>query len=276
MNRLGVGERANVISCLVEGNSIRATCRITGVAKNTVVKLLRDIGEACAIYQDEAFVDLPCKRIQCDEIWSFVGCKEKNLKAGEKKKGRGDVWTWTAICQDTKLVPAFFVGNRDAEAAYHFMNILAGRLKNRVQMTTDGHQPYIQAIEDAFGSVIDYAQLVKVYGAPLTPGERTRYTQPECIGVKTVAKVGKPDMKNVTTSHCERHNLTMRMQMRRFTRMTNAFSKKIENLKHAVALHTMHYNYCRIHSSIRVTPAMETGLSDHVWSLEELVGLLEG
>ena len=274
MNKLDAATRTRIVSCLVEGNSIRATCRMTGAAKNTVVKLLADLGRACSIYQDEAFVDLPCKRLQCDEIWSFVGCKEKNVKAEDKKKGRGDVWTWTAICADTKLVPCWFVGNRDAQAAYHFMHDLAGRLSHRVQLTTDAHKPYLQAIEDAFGSEIDYAQLVKVYGAPAAEGADIRYSPAQCMGTKIGKVVGKPDFAHVSTSYCERQNLTMRMSMRRFTRLTNAFSKKVENLEHAVALHFMNYNFCRIHQSLRVTPAMEAGVADHVWSLEEVIALI--
>lgn len=246
---------------------------MTGTAKNTVVKLLRDLGAACSDYQDKTLRNLPCKRIQCDEIWSFVGCKQKNLKAEEKRKGRGDVWTWTAICADTKLVPSWYVGNRDGQAAYHFMTDLAGRLANRVQLTTDAHKPYLQAVEDAFGSQIDYAQLVKIYGKG--EGDSARYSPPNCLGTQIGVTVGTPDAQHVSTSFCERQNLTMRMSMRRFTRLTNAFSKKIENLEHSVALHFFHYNFCRIHQSIRVTPAMEAGVSDHVWSLEEVANLIQ-
>jgi IS1 family transposase len=274
MNKLDTETRARVVSCLVEGNSIRATVRMTGVAKNTVVKLLADLGRACSIFQDKTFVNLPCKRVQCDEIWSFVGCKEKNVKAKDKGKGkRGDIWTWTALDADTKLVPCWFVGHRDSSAAYHFMHDLAARLAHRVQLTTDGHKPYLQAVEDAFGSEIDYAQLIKIYGAP-AEGAEVRYSPAQCMGARKAEIVGAPVHAHISTSYSERQNLTMRMSMRRFTRLTNAFSKKVENLEHAVALHFMHYNFCRIHQTLRVTPAMEAGVADHVWSLEEVVALI--
>lgn len=255
---------------MVEGNSIRATCRITGFAKNTVVKLLVDAGRACEAYQAEIFKNLPCKRIQCDEIWSFVGAKEKNAKG---EKGRGDAWTWTALCPDTKLVPCWHVGRRDAGAAYHFMHDLSSRLSNRIQLTTDGYSLYVGAIEDAFGSEIDYAMLVKIYGKAEEPS-KAKYSPDICTDVKKIVINGKPDKRHISTSLTERNNLTMRMSMRRFTRMTNAFSKKIENHKYAIALHFMHYNFCRIHQTIRVTPAMEAGYSDHAWKLEEIVNLL--
>ena len=205
-----------------------------------------------------------------------MGCKEKNVPKEEKRQGRGDVWTWTSICPDTKIVPCWYIGNRDAEAAYHFMHDLAGRLANRVQLTTDAHQPYLRAVEDAFGIDIDYAQLVKIYGSPETSkyNAQVRYSPAVCMGARKAKIIGKPEYAHVSTSICERNNLTMRMGMRRFTRLTNAFSKKVENLEHSVALHFMHYNFCRIHQSLRVTPAMEAGVSDHVWSLEEVVALL--
>jgi IS1 family transposase len=277
MNKLSSSDRVKVVACLVEGNSIRATVRITGIAKNTVVKLLADLGKVCSEYQDITFRNLTCKRVQCDEIWSFVGCKEKNVPDGERRQGRGDVWTWTAIDAETKLVPAWYVGNRDAGAAYHFMHDLAGRLANRVQLTTDAHRPYLSAVEDAFGTDIDYAQLVKIYGSPEASqyNAQVRYSPAVCMGSRKAKIIGKPAYAHVSTSICERNNLTMRMGMRRMTRLTNAFSKKVENLEHAVALHFMHYNFCRIHGSLRVTPAMEAGVSDHVWSLEEVIALLE-
>jgi len=274
MNRLDSAKRAQVVSCLVEGNSIRATVRMTGVAKNTVVKLLCDLGRACSEYQDKAFVNLKCKRLQCDEIWSFVGAKEKNCTAEMKAKGAGDAWTWTAICADTKLIPCWFVGARDAGCAYHFMHDLAGRLASRVQLTTDGHKPYLSAVEDAFGAEIDYAMLQKIYGA--TPeGPQTRYSPAICMGARKAVISGNPDYRHVSTSFAERQNLTMRMSMRRFTRLTNGFSKKVENHEHALALYFMYYNFCRIHQTLRVTPAMEAGVSDHVWDLSEIIGLLE-
>ncbi len=265
-----------MVACLVEGNSLRATTRMTGVHRTTVMKLLADLGEACSKFQDATFRNLNCKRVQCDEIWSFVGCKEKNVAASEKRQGRGDIWTWTAIDPESKIVPCWYVGLRDAGAAYHFMHDLAGRLANRVQLTTDAHRPYLAAVEDAFGTQIDYAQLVKIYGSPEASqyNAEVRYSPAVCMGARKAKIIGKPKYEHVSTSICERNNLTMRMGMRRFTRLTNAFSKKVENLEHAVALHFMHYNFCRIHQSLRVTPAMEAGVSDHVWNLEEVIALL--
>ena len=272
MNKLTIEKRVAVIGALAEGNSIRATCRMTGVAKNTVAKLLVDIGRACAEYQDKAMRNLKCSRIQCDEIWSFVGCKQKNVKKGEHN--RGDVWTWTALDADTKLVPCWLVGSRDGGAAYHFIHDLKDRLATRVQLTTDGHKAYLCAIEDAFGSEIDYAQLIKIYGEAGEQGE-VRYSPAQCTGAKKSVVSGYPDLAHVSTSYTERQNLTMRMSTRRFTRLTNAFSKKLENHEHAIALYFMYYNFCRIHQTLRVTPAMEAGIADHVWSLEEVIALLE-
>jgi len=262
------------VSCLVEGNSIRATTRMTGVSKNTVVKLLAELGTVCSEYQDKVFVNLPCKRVQCDEIWSFVYAKEKNCPDAMKEKGGGDVWTWVAFDPDSKLVPCWFVGKRDASHAYHFMHDLADRLARRVQLTTDGHKAYLNAVEDAFGAQIDYAMLIKIYGNTPEGGE-VRYSPAQCMGTKKTVITGNPDINHVSTSLVERQNLTMRMSMRRFTRLTNGFSKKIENHEHALAIHYMYYNFCRIHQSIRVTPAMEAGVSDRVWSLEDMIALLD-
>lgn len=276
MNKLDSKKRSQVISALVEGNSIRATVRMTGVAKNTVVKLLSDLGKACSEYQDKAFKNLPCKRIQCDEIWSFCYSKGKNVPKDKKGVfGYGDVWTWTALCPDTKIIPCWYIGNRDAKAAYHFIHDLKTRLANRVQLTTDGHKAYLDAVESAFGNDVDYAMLVKIYGADKKEGD-VRYSPAKCMGTRTAEITGKPDFAHVSTSFIERSNLTMRMGMRRFTRLTNAFSKKIENHEAAIALHFMYYNFARVHQTLRVTPAMEAGISDHVWSLEEIVGLLDG
>ncbi len=276
MNRTSTEKRAQIIACLAEGNSIRATSRLTGSAVNTVVKLLCDAGRACSDYQDRVFRNLKCKRIQCDEIWSFVYAKEKNVPAGMKgKDGVGSVWTWTALCPDTKLIPCWFVGSRDAGAAYHFIHDLKDRLASRVQLTTDGHKAYLSAVEDAFGTEVDYAMLQKIYGNEQAKGE-VRYSPAVCMGAKKAVISGKPDFKHVSTSHTERQNLSMRMGMRRFTRLTNAFSKKFENHEHAIALYFMYYNFCRIHQTLRVTPAMEAGISDHVWTLEEIVGLIDG
>lgn len=276
MNRLTNERRAAILRCLVEGNSIRATARITGAAKNTVSKLLRDVGAACSEYSDSVMRDLPCKRIQCDEIWSFCYAKQKNLPPELRGEyGYGDVWTWVAIDADTKLVPSWLVGLRDVEYAVAFMRDLAARLASRVQLTTDGHKPYLQAVPDGFGDDIDFATLRKLYGTGpgLTPAER-KYSPAVCYSAVPTPRLGKPDPKHINTSYVERQNLTMRMGMRRFTRLTNAFSKKVENLEHAVALHFTHYNFCRIHQTLRVTPAMEAGVSDRLWTMEDLVGLL--
>ena len=275
MNKLDLKSRARILACLVEGNSIRATVRMTGAAKNTVVKLLADVGAACAAYQDKALRNLPCKRLQCDEIWSFVYAKAKNVPTAKAApEGAGDAWTWTAIDADTKLVAAWMIGPRDSGVAYDFMQDLAGRLTNRVQLTTDGLKAYLEAVE-GFGADIDYAQLVKLYGDAPNAGPERKYSPNVCLGARPTTVTGNPDMAHVSTSYVERQNLTMRMSMRRFTRLTNGFSKKLENLGHAVALHFMWYNFGRIHQSLRITPAMDAGVSDHVWSLEEIADLSE-
>lgn len=273
MNKLSSADRARVLNCLIEGNSIRATVRLTGIAKNTVTKLLVEAGRACTIFQDKIFKNLPCTNVQCDEVWAFVGSKEKNTSEEMKAKGWGDCWTWTAICRDTKLIPCWYVGARDASAAYHFMHDLAGRLANRVQLTTDGHKPYLAAVSDAFGSDIDYAQLVKIYGEG--PKTEARYSPAQCMGARKAVITGNPDHAHISTSHVERSNLTIRMGNRRFTRLTNAFSKKVENHEHMLALFFCYYNFCRVHQTLRVTPAMEAGVSNHVWELSEIVALLE-
>ncbi|HEX9584242.1 MAG TPA: helix-turn-helix domain-containing protein [Gammaproteobacteria bacterium] len=274
MNRLDIKQRAQILHMLVEGNSLRATARMADVSRNTVDKLLRDVGAACLDYQEKALRNLPCKRVQCDEIWSFVHTKERNLPEQERGRfGVGDVWTWTAICADTKLVPCWHVGNRGVEDARLFIDDLAGRLANRVQLTTDGHTPYLTAVEDALGADIDYAILIKIYGQT-AEGQR-RYSPPVCVGCDEHKVTGKPNKDHISTSYVERQNLTMRMSMRRFTRLTNAFSKKVENHMHAISLHYMYYNFGRIHRLLRVTPAMEAGISDHVWSLEEIAALAD-
>lgn len=275
MNRLSLDKRVQIVNALVEGNSLRAASRLCDVAFNTVLKLLPEIGQACEEYQKRVLVNLNCRRLQCDEIWSFCYAKEKNVPLDLRgKHGFGDVWTWTAICADTKIVPCWRIGDRDAWNAQHFMYDLASRLANRVQLTTDGHRVYLQAVELAFGNDIDYAMLVKIYGSDRAKGE-IRYSPPDYIGCRSMPLVGNPNPKHISTSYAERQNLTMRMKMRRFTRLTNAFSKKLENHRHAVALYFMHYNFCRVHQTLRVTPAMEAGVADHVWSLEELAELLE-
>lgn len=272
MNKLDTNRRSQVIASLVEGNSIRATVRMTGVAKNTIIKLLEEVGAACAEFQDKAFNNLPCKRIQCDEIWSFVGAKAKNVPAEKQGEfGYGDVWTWVAICADTKLVPCWQVSTRDGLAATSFIKDLAGRLRHRVQLTTDGHKPYLEAIEENFGSEIDYAQLIKIYGHSQ---EEIRYSPAEHITTEKRIISGKPDKHHISTSYVERQNLTMRMSMRRFTRLTNGFSKKVENHAHAIALHYMYYNFVRVHQTLRCTPAMESGVSKTLWGINDIVNLI--
>jgi len=275
MNKLSRERRTQIVASLVEGNSIRATCRLTGASKGAVLKLLAEVGEVCAEFQDQALRNLTSKRIQCDEIWSFCHAKAKNVPVEKKGRfGYGDVWTWVALDADTKLVPSWRIGGRDAGVAYDLMRDLADRLTTRVQLTTDGHRAYLSAVEDVFGIGIDYAMLVKIYGEN-TAEENRRYSPAVCIGCEQKAVIGDPDPDHISTSYVERQNLTMRMSMRRFTRLTNAFSKKVENLAHAVALHFMYYNFCRIHQSLRVTPAMEAGVANRVWSIEDIVGLLE-
>jgi IS1 family transposase len=245
---------------------------MTGVAKNTVAKLLADLGTACAAYHDEHVRNLKVRRLQCDEIWCFCGSKAKNTRLEKKAEGWGDIWTWIGIDADTKLVVSYLVGGRDGGWAKDFMEDCASRIKNRVQITTDGHRVYLDAIENAFGADIDYAMLQKIYGASSEP--ETRYSPAKCIGTDMKVISGNPDPKHISTSFVERQNLTMRMHIRRFTRLTNGFSKKADNHRHSVALHYMFYNYCRTHQSIRCTPAMEAGLTDHVWTVEELCSLL--
>jgi IS1 family transposase len=278
MNRLTPEKRAAVVAALVEGNSIRSTVRMTGVAKNTVTKLLVDLGTACSVYQDRVMRDLPCKRVQVDELWCFCYAKQKNVPVEKRdERGVGDVWTWVAIDSDTKLVPTYRVGGRDLVDATSFINDLAQRLASRVQLTTDGNYAYLNAIKGAFGIDIDYAMLVKQYGSEADSRQpEKRYSPSVCIDATPQPMIGNPDPDHISTSHIERLNLTMRMSMRRYTRLTNAFSKKIENLVAAVSLHFMHYNFCRKHQSLSgKTPAMAAGLTDHVWTLRELIGLLE-
>jgi IS1 family transposase len=272
MNKLSPEKQAAIVSALVEGNSISSIVRMTGVSKVTILKLLAALGPACADYQDRTLRGLKCKRIQCDEIWQFCYAKEKNVP--EEKRGEfgyGDVWTRIAMDADTKLIPSFTLGNRDGQTARVLIQDLAERLTNRVQLTTDGHRAYLQAVEETFGADIDYAMLSKIYASTQ---EETRYSPAQCIGCEVKRISGKPDPAHISTSFVERQNLTMRMGMRRFTRLTNAFSKKVENHAYQVALHFMYYNFARIHQTIRCTPAMEAGVSDHVWSLEEIAALI--
>jgi len=276
MNKLTKEKRKQVIASLVEGNFIRATCRMTDVAKGTVLKLLRDIGKVCTEYQDRAFQNLSCKRIQCDEIWSFCYAKDKNVPKKKRGKfGYGDVWTWTALDAETKLVPSWYIGRRDLKCAKIFMQDLAKRLKYRVQLTTDGHRPYLEAVEEVFGADIDYAQLVKIYGPEGAETREVRYSQSECVRTEENKINGTPESRHISTSFVERNNLNIRMGMRRFTRLTNAFSKKVDNLACAVALHFMYYNFCRIHQSLRITPAMAAKVTNKLWEIEDIVALLD-
>lgn len=277
MNRLTKEKRVQVIAALVEGCSIRSTVRMTGVAKNTVAKLLRDVGEACDEYQHETLQQLCCKRVQIDEIWSFCYAKEKNVpEAHQGEFGYGDVWTWTAIDADSKLAISWVVGRRDAEYARAFLLDVAARLAGRVQLTTDGHKPYWEAVYNAFGRNVDYAQLVKMFGADSKrKTAEARYSPGSVVSCEQRPMFGDPDPAHISTSYIERQNLTMRMGMRRFTRLTNAFSKKIGQLQAAVALHFMHYNFCRKHMTLKTTPAVAAGVADHEWGIEEIVGLLE-
>jgi IS1 family transposase len=281
MNLLSTDARVRVLLALVEGNSIRATVRQTGVAKGTILALLRDVGAHCKNYHDRFVRGVNAKRVQADEIWSFVGAKDRNIAPADKGHGRGDVWTFTAMDADSKLMIAYRLGTRDARVAMPFMLDLADRLAGRVQLTTDGHQMYALAVENAFGwNGCDYAQLVKIFGP--SPESERRYSPSVIVRAEKEWVMGQPDMDRVSTSYVERQNLTMRMQMRRFTRLTNAFSKKLENHRYAVALHFMHYNFCRAHATltkergVRTTPAMAAGLATEIWPVERILELLRG
>jgi len=272
MNKLPLTKRTQILALLCEGSSMRAASRIADVSINTVTKLLVDAGKACAAYHDAHVRGVKSRRIQCDEIWAFCYSKQKNVP--EHKRGvAGDIWTWTAIDADSKLLVSYLVGGRDGEYAMALMDDLRSRLENRIQLTTDGHRAYLEAVEGAFGGDVDYAQLVKLYGEPVE--QEKRYSPAQCIGAKKNSVEGNPDPDHISTSYVERQNLTMRMHMRRFTRLTNAFSKKVENHAHAVALHMMFYNFCRIHKTLRVTPAMEAGLADHVWDVAEIIAMID-
>ena len=271
-NVLSAAKRVQIITALTEGMSVRAAARMVGVSKDTVSKLSLELGEACIRYTDETLRDLPCKRLQVDEIWSFCYVKQKNVPPA-KQGIFGDLWAFTAIDADTKLIPSFLIGTRDGGMATEFMQDLAGRLAARVQLTTDGHKMYLSAVEDAFGGAIDFAQLVKIYGkAP--EGPEVRYSPAECIGCERTAIAGAPDPEHVSTSYVERHNLTLRMGMRRYTRLTNAHSKKLRNHTAALGLFLCFYNFCRIHQTIRCTPAMAAGVTARLWSIADLVALL--
>jgi IS1 family transposase len=269
MNQLSTERRAAVVAALVEGNSLRATSRLTGVARMTVEKLLRDLGAACRAHHDATVRGLKAQRIQCDEIWCFVGAKRANVPE-DKRDAWGDCWTWTALDPDSKLMVSYLVGARSQSSAYDFMGDLASRLANRVQLSTDSFRTYVNAVDYAFALNVDYGMIAKAFNQPPT----SRYMPAKFVGAVRKAVTGHPDFKHISTSHVERQNLTMRMGMRRFTRLTNGFSKKIEMHAHAVALHFAYYNFCKIHQTLRITPAMQAGLSDHPWEIAELVGLL--
>ena len=283
VNVLSTQDRARIVGCLTEGMSIRSAVRVTGSAKNTITKLLTDLGRVCAEYQDRVLVDLPCTRVECDEIWSYCYAKQKNVPEEHQGTfGYGDVWTWTAICADTKIVPSWLVGERTVDDAYAFMADLKSRLANRVQLTTDGNTSYLRAVEETFGADIDYAMIYKVYGGPEVPHNQHRYSPSEVTAVEIRPITGNPDPAKASTSYVERQNLTMRMGMRRFTRLTNGFSRKVENLAYAVSLHYMVYNFARPHQTLTkaahgylTSPAMAAGVADHVWSLTEIVELLD-
>ena len=278
MNKLDTKTRALILRCLVEGMSIRSTARTADVSKNTVMKLMVDAGKACAAYQDQVLHDLPCHRIQVDEVWSFIYAQEKNVaRAKAAPAEAGDLWTWTAIEAETKLVPSWRVGDRSGETAIEFMDDLRGRLANRVQLTSDGHKAYLEAVEGAFGGDVGYAMLMKLYGGESGVLSEKRYSPAVCTGIRKRRIEGSPDPAHVSTSYAERNNLTMRMSMRRFTRLTNAFSKRIENYAHSVALHFMFYNFCRQQKSLDDTsPAMAAGVTARLWDIEDIVRLVDG
>jgi len=275
MNKLPLAKRVQILSMLCEGSSMRSISRVADVSINTVSKLLVDAGKACAAFHDETVRGVTSKRIQCDEIWSFTYAKAKNV-AGAKAAPEvaGDTWTWTALDADSKLIVSWLVGGRDSEYAMAFMDDLRSRLANRVQLTTDGHRAYLEAVEGAFGGDIDYAMLVKLYGAA-PESFKGRYSPAECVGARKDRIEGSPDPKHVSTSYVERQNLTMRMQMRRFTRLTNAFSKKFENHVHMVALYTVWYNFVKMHKTLRMTPAMAAGVTDRLWSMDDVAAIID-
>lgn len=277
MNKLPLKTRVTILNMLVEGSSMRSISRITGVSINTVTKLMTDAGKACAAYHDATVRNVKASNVQCDEIWSFCYAKDKNVATAKAApEGAGDVWTWTAIDRDHKMILAFEVGNRSAQTAREFMFDLAARLANRVQLTTDGHGAYLKAVTDAFSGDVDYAMLVKLYGEPTgTQGHERKYSPAECTGAKKEPIFGKPDPAKISTSHVERQNLNMRMGMRRFTRLTNGFSKKVESHAAMVAVYTVFYNFCRVHKTLRVTPTMQAGLTDHIWDMEEVVAHMD-
>jgi len=275
MNKLDNAKRSQVVKCLVDGVSIRGTVRITGIAKNTVQKLLLDLGDACSKFMEVNIRNVTSKRIQIDEIWSFIYAKNRNVpQKVAMEQVAGDVWTWIAMDADSKLVVSWMVGGRGAGYARRFLEDIAGRLANRIQLTTDGHRAYLDTVPEAFAWDVDWAMLDKIYASAKKKESERRYSPAECIGALKEVKIGNPDPKHISTSYVERQNLTMRMSMRRFTRLTNAFSKKVEHHIASLAIHYMHYNYVRIHQATRVTPAMAAGVTDRLWEIEDLVALL--
>lgn len=276
MNKLSRTARVEIIRLLVEGMSLRAITRVTGVSINTVTKLLVDAGKACSEYQDKAFRNLICRRVQIDEIWAFSYCKEKQVKTAKAApRQAGDLWTFVALDSDTKLVPSWMVGSRDGDTACAFVQDLEARIATRIQLTSDGFAPYVTAVTGAFETV-DYAMLVKHYSTPQPePQAAKRYSPTAVKSVTKEAIAGDPADKFISTSHIERQNLTMRMHMRRFTRLTNAFTKKAENHAHAIALHFMYYNFCKIHMSLKITPAMRAGVVHELWDVVDIVRVIE-
>jgi IS1 family transposase len=274
MNKLPNEKRAQVLQMMAEGLALRAIVRLTGVSRTTLQKLLEDAGQAFSEYQDRVLMNLPCRHVQVDEAWAFCYAKQKNVPTAKKApEGAGDIWTWVGLDADTKLAASFYVGGRDSEAAEIFINDLAKRLANRVQLTSDGHRPYLQAIEGAFGADIDYAMLVKVYGE--APEGQRRYSPAVCTGAHKHRIEGKPDPKHVSTSFVERQNLSMRMGNRRMTRLTNGFSKKAENHSHMMAIYFMHYNFVRLHQTLKITPAMAAGVTKRLWEIGDIIDVLE-
>ena len=276
MNKLTREKQIEVVKCLVEGNSIRSTSRITSVSRNTVSKLILQLGEACEAYHDTHVQGVNSKRVECDEIWTYVGKKDANCTPDERASREvGSVWTWTALDADSKLIVSWLVGGRDGEYAYMFMQDVASRLANRVQLTTDAHAVYFTAVRESFGEAVDYAMLIKKYGKGEGKSPETRYSPAICTGIEKQPKIGNPDMDLVSTSYVERQNLSMRMGMRRFTRLTNGFSKSIEHHIASVAIYFMHYNFVRVHQTLRCSPAMEAGIEKRLWDIGDLVDLLK-
>ncbi len=275
MNKLSRDKRRLILNMLVEGSSLRSVSRVADVSINTVTKLLVDAGEACAEFHNREMRNVKATKIQCDEIWSFCYAKQRNVATARKApEGVGDVWTWTAIDSDSKLIVSYLVGGRDSGYAFEFLSDVKKRLANKVQLTTDGHRAYLEAVGEAFDWDVDYAQLVKIYGN-VPEGDAIRYSSPDCVGIRKRKVVGQPDPKHISTSHVERQNLTMRMSMRRFTRLTNAFSKKIDNHIHMLSLYFVHYNFCRIHKSLRMPPALYAGLTDKLHDIDLIIDLIE-